>query len=203
MQKIIINLIFSIFLILSISSVKLAFAATQAIQVDQLDGYADYPTKTQALIKKAAKLSQLHLSYQFGSDSPKNKGMDCSGTIYYLLNGHQSSRIPRDAQGLFYWIKKHGYLHTISNNHLNSSDFSSLKPGDLLFWSGTYHSSKWITHVMMYLGKNKHGKPLMFGSSNGRTYNGKRMWGVSVFDFQLPSGRGRQHFVGYGHIPGI
>ena len=65
-------------------------------------------------------------------------------------------------------------------------DFSKLKPGDLLFWSGTYRVKRTppITHVMLYLGKTKNNELLMFGASNGRTYRGKRMNGVSVFDFK-------------------
>jgi hypothetical protein len=41
----------------------------------------------------------------------------------------------------------------------------------------------------------------MFGSSNGRTYQGKKMWGVSVFDFQLPDPKEKHKFIGYGCIP--
>ncbi len=87
----------------------------------------------------------------------------------------------------------------------NSPEFSKLKPGDLLFWSGTYiiHRDQPITHVMLYLGKNKKGERLMFGASDGRTYQGKKMWGVSVFDFKLPDGKGPQRFVGYGCIPDL
>jgi hypothetical protein len=56
---------------------------------------------------------------------------------------------------------------------------------------------------MLYLGKNKKGERLMFGASDGRTYQGKKMWGVSVFDFNLPDGKGPQRFVGYGCVPGL
>lgn len=54
---------------------------------------------------------------------------------------------------------------------------------------------------MIYLGKNKKGERLMFGSSNGRTYQGKKMWGVSVFDFTLPKKGKVEKFIGYGCIP--
>ena len=49
----------------------------------------------------------------------------------------------------------------------------------------------------------------MVGSSDGRTYDGKQRWGVSVFDFKMPpppkSGDAKisPAFVGYGRIPGL
>ena len=87
----------------------------------------------------------------------------------------------------------------------NSPEFAKMKPGDLLFWSGTYaaHRVSAITHIMLYLGKNKNGQRLMFGSSDGRTYQGKAMYGVSIFDFKLPEPGHLQHFVGYGCIPDL
>ena len=64
-----------------------------------------------------------------------------------------------------------------------------------------------VTHVMMYLGRlKKNDKPVMFGASNGRTFEGKKQNGVSVFDFRMPRKvkTGRQSkFVGYGPVPGI
>ncbi len=59
---------------------------------------------------------------------------------------------------------------------MHSSDFSHLRPDDLLFWSGTYQVKRIppITHVMLFLGKNKQNRLLMFGSSNGRPYQGKK-----------------------------
>jgi hypothetical protein len=49
----------------------------------------------------------------------------------------------------------------------------------------------------------------MLGASDGRTFEGKRMFGVSVFDFKTsssskPTSSGRHpRFVGYGRIPGL
>lgn len=55
-------------------------------------------------------------------------------------------------------------------------EFSHLQPGDLLFWNGTYNIKRSIdvTHVMIYLGKNNKGELLMIGSSDGRSYQGKK-----------------------------
>jgi hypothetical protein len=57
---------------------------------------------------------------------------------------------------------------------------------------------------MIYLGHLKsNGKPVMVGSSSGRYFAGKARHGVSVFDFDLPSGTGASKFVGYGPVPGL
>jgi cell wall-associated NlpC family hydrolase len=131
--------------------------------------------------------------------------MDCSGTIYYLLSQQGLSDVPRASDELYNWVEKNGKLYKVSRNDFNSAEFSNLKPGDLLFWSGTYatNRSSSISHVMMYLGKNNKGERLMFGASDGRTYQGKKMWGVSVFDFKLPDGKGSSRFIGYGCIPAL
>ena len=63
---------------------------------------------------------------------------------------------------------------------------------------------------MIYLGKEKSaGKPIMVGSSDGRTYRGEKQFGVSIFDFKTSPAKetndsGKQpRFVGYGKIPGL
>jgi hypothetical protein len=174
-------------------------AITQPIPINEIVGYSTYPVIVKTLISNALKLSQMNLTYMYGSADPKNKGMDCSGTIYYLLTESKLPDVPRDADELFNWVKNDGKLYLVSNNDVNSLKF--LKPGDLLFWSGTYATTHSISHVMLYLGKNKKGEQLMFGSSDGRTYQGKKMWGVSVFDFKLPDAKEKKKFVGYGCIP--
>lgn len=184
---------------------NLPAAITQPIPISDISDYTTYTPVVQKLILNALHLTQMNLTYLYGSSNPANKGMDCSGTIYYLLNQEKLNDVPRQSDQLFLWAEKQGKLHKVTAHDFNSSEFSNLLPGDLLFWSGTYvvqreHS---ITHVMIYLGKNKKGERLMFGSSDGRTYQGKKMWGVSVFDFKLPDGKGPQRFVGYGCIPDL
>jgi hypothetical protein len=63
---------------------------------------------------------------------------------------------------------------------------------------------------MIYLGREKRTKKRgMLSASDGRIYDGKQRWGVSVFDFKLPpplnSGDAKISpvFVGYGSIPGL
>jgi hypothetical protein len=78
----------------------------------------------------------------------------------------------------------------VLSRDLDSFEFNELKPGDLLFWTGTYDVEKDppVTHTMIYLGEDKEtGKPVMLGASDGRSFEGKRMSGVSVFDFKTAS----------------
>jgi hypothetical protein len=81
-----------------------------------------------------------------------------------------------------------------------------------MFWIGTYESGRDIpiSHVMMYLGREKEtGKRIMFGASDGRSYNGIQRWGVSVFDFKMPSfdpakpEKTKAAFIGYARVPGL
>lgn len=178
-------------------------AITKTIPIMDLTEYPHYPFHVKQLISQAFLLSQKNLTYLYGSSDPKNGGMDCSGTIYYLLKNMTHLNVPREANGMFDWVKKEGKIYYNIHNDFRSDDFNALKPGDLLFWSGTYEtqSTRSITHVMMYLGKNKNHEPLMFGASDGRTYKGMKMWGVSVFDFKLPNEKSKAHFVAYGCIP--
>jgi hypothetical protein len=85
--------------------------------------------------------------------------------------------------------------------------FAKLKPGDLLFWEGTYDSGERdppISHVMIFLGTLKaDGKGVMFGASSGRRYRGKTIHGVSVFDWEVPQEDSDSKFVAYGPIPGL
>lgn len=176
-----------------------------ALPTSTIDGFENYPAALKELVESALSLSKRNLGYKFGSANPKNGGMDCSGTILYLLNSLTDLDIPRQSSEMYTWLEQEGELHHVSSNDINSSDFADLKPGDLLFWSGTYptHRNPPITHVMLYLGRSKNDQPLMFGASYGKVFNGSTMRGVGVFDFRLPSAREKAKFVGYSCIPEI
>lgn len=184
---------------------KLQKAITQSIAPQQLQGYEKYPPAVKMLIFHALQMTKQDLTYCYGSADPKNRGMDCSGTLYYLLKRLNVHDVPRSSREMYLWSLRKGKFHASKHSAARLCDYTYLKPGDLLFWAGTYKTrlSPPISHVMLYLGKNKQGQTLMFGSSDGRTYRGKKMWGVSVFDFLLPNYREHGRFVGYGCIPGI
>lgn len=167
-----------------------------------LANYQAYSSSQQELVNNAFKLNQLHLRYVFGSDDPRHHGMDCSGTINYLLKSENMCDIPRRSDELYQWTRNNGTFYPVDSNDFSSYEFSKLQPGDLLFWSGTYHTHHMdnVTHVMMYLGKNELGQPLMFGATDSR--NNRYGWGVSIFDFNVAK-RGQGHFMGYSCIPNL
>ena len=173
-----------------------------SISYNEISGSQHYSSNTKKLISSSLVLAKKDLRYDFGSDNPRNGGMDCSGTIHYLL--YKTDRIdsPRDASEIYVWLQKDHTLHYVHTDHFHSWAFRDLRPGDLLFWTGTYYTHHWppITHVMLYIGKNREGEPLMFGASEG-IYDGRIDEGVGVFDFQLPNYHDRARFVAYGCIP--
>ena len=179
--------------------------------------YESQPPEVKRLLERALGLTTLGLSYQYGSCDPKNGGMDCSGTVYYLLNDAGLKDVPRDSSEMYEWVWQRSRFQAVTSSNPDTFELASLKPGDLLFWTGTYKIDRDppITHVMIYLGINRHsGHRVMFGASEGRQFEGKSRYGVSVFDFTLPkesssseekSGAADLHsrFIGYGSIPGL
>ncbi len=159
----------------------------------------------QKLIDVALELASKNLGYQYGSADPKVGAMDCSGTVYYILNTLGVKDVPRSSHLMYQWAWEKGHFYAVNSDQMTSFEFEHLKPGDLLFWSGTYKTDRNpnVTHVMIYLGKNRDGAPLMIGASNGRTYKGRKIYGVSVFDFNLPKSDSKSRFLGYSCTPGI
>lgn len=183
-------------------------AAVSSLKPEELDGFDSYPPPIQQLVRDALELTTKNLTYTFGSASPKQGGMDCSGTIYYLLQSHGLKAVPRQSNEICAWVRDHTLLRMTptadSNKH---PELAALQPGDLLFWSGTYDAGPReipVTHVMLYLGRvKKTGKPIVFGASDGRTYQSERRTGVSVFDFSVPTATSKSRLYGYGLIPGV
>jgi cell wall-associated NlpC family hydrolase len=187
-------------------------APNVTLSPDEITGYASYPPKVRQILDAGLALTKENLGYTYGSADPANGGMDCSGFIYYLLTENGFKDVPRDSSQQYVWVRKAGNFSAVLSRHEDSFELDALKPGDLLFWRGTYNIDRDppITHTMIYLGREKRTKKrVMVGSSDGRTYDGKQRWGVSVFDFKLPpppqSGDAKISpvFVGYGRIPGL
>lgn len=135
--------------------------------------------------------------------------MDCSGFVYYVLTTVGLTDVPRDSSQQYTWLRKAGRFEPVISRKDDSFELAKLKPGDLLFWTGTYNIERDppITHAMIYLGREKHShRRIMVGASDGRTYRDQPRYGVSIFDFKIsqPSrtkeGRLTPMFVGYGHI---
>ncbi len=178
----------------------------------ELIDYDTYPSKVRQILDAGLALTKQNLGYTYGSADPQNGGMDCSGFIYYVLQQNGFPDVPRDSSQQYVWVRKAGDFDAVLSRKEDSFELDALKPGDLLFWRGTYNIDRDppITHTMIYLGREKRtNRRVMVGSSDGRTYDGKQRWGVSVFDFKLPpppkSGDAKISpvFVGYGRIPGL
>jgi cell wall-associated NlpC family hydrolase len=183
-----------------------------SLSPDQIEGYENYPPKVRQILDAGLALAKQNLGYTYGSADPANSGMDCSGFVYYVLKQNGFSDVPRDSSQQYVWVRKAGDFKAVVGRKEDSFELDDLKPGDLLFWRGTYNIDRDppITHSMIYLGREKRtNKRVMVGSSDGRTYDGKQRWGVSVFDFKMPpppkSGDAKISpvFVGYGPIPGL
>jgi cell wall-associated NlpC family hydrolase len=184
-------------------------AAVSSMTPEEIEGFESYDPEVQQVIRRSLELTTQNLRYQFGSADPKAGGMDCSGTMYRVLQDSGIKEVPRQSDEICRWVMRRARLYrTEDTSTLKDKSLSALKPGDLLFWSGTYETSTPrelpISHVMLYLGKRKKdGKPVVFGASDGRTYDGQRRNGVSVFDFVMPKRDGKAAFYGYGPVPGL
>jgi cell wall-associated NlpC family hydrolase len=199
-------------------STRASHVATLA--TSDLREYESLSPQVQRLLASALALTTLDLSYKYGSSDPKDGGMDCSGTVYYLLNEAGLKDVPRDSSEMYKWVWIRSRFIAVNSSNPDTFELALLKPGDLLFWTGTYKIDRDppITHVMIYLGINRHsGHRVMVGASEGRQFEGKSRYGVSVFDFVLPRKEGtsdiqgegasapdlKSRFIGYGSIPGL
>ncbi|BCX48127.1 hydrolase Nlp/P60 [Haloferula helveola] len=180
------------------------------IAASELREFADLEAGRKRFVQIALEeTAELKLSnYLYGSADPSKGGFDCSGAVFYLLE-RVGIDPPRSSAAQFDWIKKAGNLTEVpaAARTLDHPSLSKLEPGDLLFWSGTYQPTDGrtnkITHVQIYLGREKDGRAVMVGSSDGRSYRGKARCGFGVYDFRLPREGSKARFVGYGKPPGL
>jgi cell wall-associated NlpC family hydrolase len=184
-----------------------------SLNPEQLRDFDAQPLKVQELIRNSLALTERNLGYKYGSADPAQGGMDCSGFIYYVLSSAGFREVPRQSSDQYLWVRKNSDFHSVLSRNPETFELKEMQPGDLMFWSGTYAVNRDvpISHVMIYLGLEKSaGKPVMVGASDGRTYDGKQRFGVSVFDFRLPNGQPNKNdpdlvarFEGYAPIPGL
>lgn len=188
------------------SETKEQFGPNITLDPGDLADFDRQPATVRQLLQLGLSLTLKDLTYRYGSADPSSGGMDCSGTIYYLLKAVGIKDPPRDSTGLYLWTEREGTLRRVSPMTLKDTAMDDLRPGDLLFWEGTYSvlRNPPISHTMIYLGREKRtGWPVMVGASDGRTYAGVRRNGVSVFDFKLPRAGSPARFVGYARVPGL
>lgn len=158
-----------------------------------------------AFLADCDRLSRSGLKYEFGSNDPGNGGLDCSGTVQYLLQAQDVSSVPRQSNHQYEWLEKKGTLKKVGFFTSSRSVLRNLKPGDLLFWKGTRKTNRKpnVTHVMVYLGKDSRtGKHLMFGARSEEA-RGVHGHSVDVFEFDYPFEEGRGKFIAYGRVPDL
>lgn len=149
-----------------------------------------------ALRQRAEQLARQGLPYVFGGSSPAQGGMDCSGTMMHLFSGLGVRNIPRTSYQQYEWLNA---MRTIRHTKTipASAEAGGLKPGDLIFWGGTYNSGHKVSHVMLYLGQGPDGRHYMFGAK-GKKSRGMNGSGVDIFELRKGYHKG---LVGYGHVP--
>jgi len=155
--------------------------------------------------KVCHEMSQHRLPYVFGGESFVEGGMDCSGSVHHVLSRVGYRYVPRQCNHQYYWLVKTGQFNKASK--LDEKTLRKMRPGDLMFWKGTYNTGKrWpdVSHVMVYMGRDPStGKHWMFGG-RGTSKRGINGGGVDFFSFTPRESEGRKaSFIGYGSVPGV
>lgn len=188
-----------------------AVEAPGLIDPAALRGFDELPESRRNLIRKAlsAAAEVSGMPYLYGGNGAKDGGFDCSGAMYHVLR-KADLKPPRTSSDQYLWVREHSRLHPVSIEAVDTehASFSNLKPGDLVFWTGTYEPTDGrltkITHVAMFLGhEKKDGRAVMINATNGRPYRGAKVDGYGVCDFRLPRKDGKSRMVGYGTPPGL
>lgn len=163
---------------------------------------AELSSPRRELISKSLDFLKQHPGVPYVEGGADAEGMDCSGAVVRLL-GLVKIEPPRSARGQYEWLKKSGRLTPVPAGELTADDpvFRALQPGDLVFWAketpGTGEGFR-VSHVHMYLGKEADGHAVMIGSSDGRSYRGKKLSGFGIVDFRVPKPGSAARIVGYG-----
>lgn len=138
--------------------------------------YTDYEIPPEALsderfaamIEEAEKY--LGYPYVWGGSSPSTS-FDCSGFVCWVINHSGAGSVGRTtAQGIF--------------NYTTPIAPSEAKPGDIIFFTGTYDSGSAVSHVGIYVGNGMMihcGNPISYASVN------TPYW--------------QSHFYSYGRLP--
>jgi len=178
------------------------------IETGGLAGFAALPDARRLMIEAALAVAweSPWLPYLAGGSDPVTGGFDCSGAMYFVMR-KAGLDPPRSSGGQMGWLRENDRLHEVSSEatDLKHSSLADLKPGDLLFWAvpGPGGAVR-VHHVAMYLGREKKdGRPVMIGSTDGRSYRGQKANGYGVHDLRVPKADSASKLVAYGTPPGL
>ena len=112
-----------------------------------------------ALIREAEKY--LGFPYVWGGSSPSTS-FDCSGFVCYVYTHSGVHNLPRTtAQGIY--------------NQCAHIPKSEARPGDIIFFTGTYNSPGPVSHVGIYVGENRMihcGSPVQYARTDSPYWSG-------------------------------
>ena len=145
--------------------IKYGYSATD--KLTGIPGEAFNDETFAKLMQEATKY--IGFPYQWGGSTPETS-FDCSGFVCWVYTHSGVHNLPRTSAQQIY-------------NQCTPVSKDEVKPGDLVFFTGTYQSSNPVTHIGIYVGDNQ---MLHCGDPIGYANLGNSYW--------------VKHFYGFGRL---
>ena len=145
--------------------IKYGYSATD--KITGIPGEAFNDETFAKLMQEATKY--IGFPYQWGGSTPETS-FDCSGFVCWVYTHSGVHNLPRTTAQQIY-------------NQCTPVSKDEVKPGDLVFFTGTYQSSDPVTHIGIYVGDNQ---MLHCGDPIGYANLGNSYW--------------VKHFYGFGRL---
>ena len=145
--------------------IKYGYSATD--KITGIPGEAFNDETFAKLMQEATKY--IGFPYQWGGSTPETS-FDCSGFVCWVYTNSGVHNLPRTTAQQIY-------------NQCTPVSKDEVKPGDLVFFTGTYQSSNPVTHIGIYVGDYQ---MLHCGDPIGYTNLGNSYW--------------VKHFYGFGRL---
>ncbi len=145
--------------------IKYGYSATD--KITGIPGEAFNDATFAQLMQEATKY--IGFPYQWGGSTPETS-FDCSGFVCWVYTHSGVHNLPRTTAQQIY-------------NQCTPVSKDEVKPGDLVFFTGTYQSSNPVTHIGIYVGDNQ---ILHCGDPIGYANLGNSYW--------------LKHFYGFGRL---
>ena len=145
--------------------IKYGYSATD--KITGIPGEAFNDATFAQLMQEATKY--IGFPYQWGGSTPETS-FDCSGFVCWVYTNSGVHNLPRTTAQKIY-------------NQCTPVSKDEVKPGDLVFFTGTYQSSNPVTHIGIYVGDNQ---MLHCGDPIGYANLGNSYW--------------VKHFYGFGRL---